>query len=158
MRCAPRTLAAAFLAALSAAAVALTPALAQMSPEQLDALAAERNALKKPGPPVALPPTQPERILSLREPLVCKRAARPWLTLHRDPSLASPAVGVTQEQVAFAGETNGFARILLYNGKGYGYLPTEQVQPWSSDNLYAQTCAVVGLRPGTGGPLFSYGS
>ncbi|MBV8094448.1 MAG: hypothetical protein JOY71_02800 [Acetobacteraceae bacterium] len=134
-------------------------AQAQASPEWLDRMATERNAAKAGNaalPPVQLPPTRPQPIIRPTEPLVCESAARPYLPIRRDPSLTSPIVGYTQPQVAVAGTAGNFVRIRLYNGKGYGYLPRDQVRPYASDINPNQTCAVAGTRPDTGALLFSY--
>ena len=144
------------LAALGLLAASAVARAQGFDPAWLDRQAEERNAARGQQPRPALeapqPSTPPQRVHRPSELTVCM-STPPWTPIHGAPDRASPVVGYTTAWVAVTKRTgSGFAEVLLYNGKGRGYVPTAAVTPFRNELKPGGTCAVVLADDGR--PLF----
>lgn len=135
------------------------PAYAQdVSPAELDRLAAEQQEAIGPrdwGPPVD--PAPEAQLMPLGGHVTCMSPHMAFEPVYAGPGSNTRQVGVAPPQLAVTTTTSGgWTRILRAYGKA-AWIPTEDLQPWTSTTASAGThCIVAGMRPSDGMILFSY--
>lgn len=129
-----------------------------VSPEELDRLSAERQeaiGTRDWGPPVAATPQA--ALVPLGGHVTCMSPRMEFEPVYAGPGTETKRVGVAPSQLAVTTITSGgWTRILRAYGKA-AWIPTEDLQPWTSTTASPGTrCTVAGMRPSDGMILFSY--
>ncbi|BBC81858.1 SH3 domain-containing protein [Acetobacter orientalis] len=129
-----------------------------VSPSELDRISAERQEAIGPrdwGPPVAAAPEAP--LMPLGGHVTCMSPRMEFEPVYAGPGADTKQVGVATPQIAVTSTTSGgWTRILRAYGKA-AWIPTQDLQPWTSTTASAGTrCVVAGMRPSDGMILFSY--
>jgi hypothetical protein len=129
-----------------------------VSPAELDRLSAERQEAIGPrdwGPPVAAAPEAP--LMPLGGQVTCMSPRMEFEPVYAGPGAETKQVGVAPPQLAVTTTTSGgWTRILRAYGKA-AWIPTEDLQPWTSTTASAGThCTVAGMRSSDGMILFFY--
>jgi hypothetical protein len=127
------------------------------TPQQLDQMSRDRQQEIGPrnwGPPPPQTSLPKETILPAKELWVCMSVAQ-WQPIYAAPNKSAPQIGKTLSQAAVSGRNvDGFARVLIGGGK-IGYVPADQLRPYTSETRPGSTCIVEGVRP-NGSPVFAY--
>lgn len=144
---------------LLASSLFVEHALAQdVQPAELDRLSAERQEAIGPrdwGPPAASAPEPP--LMPLGGHVTCMSPRMEFEPVYAGPNAETKQVGVAPPQLAVTTTTSGgWTRILRGYGKA-AWIPTEDLQPWTSTTASPGTrCTVAGMRPSDGMIIFSY--
>jgi len=148
------------IAAIAALGIAsnAVEAVAQsdFTPQQLDQMSKERQqelGQRNWGPP---PPQSTVPQDNLRQPsklLVCM-STDAWKPVYGAPSKTAAVIGKTLPQIAVSGKNvDGFTPVVFGAGQT-GYVPADEIRPFSSSVNPDATCSIAGLRP-NGAVVFS---